>query len=264
MRKDACGLLPGTKQARFLQQDRDLQHVRDAFGFGDDVILDRGIAELPAQARRRIDDLKLLGGLFRIGAIGRAQEARTAKLVHQQRNAFGFGHLRVMVAHRRFAQQFGDDAFMHGGVLPKVHDGQMETEALHRFAQFGQAPIGQIGAAVLAQRIGDHRQGRPPIPRRIGRAPPRAAGAGRPRAPAAFPARPKAARKHRSAPAGRVRRPCAPRRAGRSRPARSELCSPAPARPRATIPRPMRTSVRDNGRTRYRPTGAPNNRASRR
>ena len=47
---------------------------------------------------------------------------------------------------------------MHRRVLPQVHDGQMEAEALHRLAQFGQASIGQIGAAVMRQRVRNHRK----------------------------------------------------------------------------------------------------------
>ena len=62
--------------------------------------------------------------------------SRTNKAV---RSASGKG--RISLADRRFAQQFGNHALVHVGVLPKIHDGEMKAEALNRFAQIGEPSL---------------------------------------------------------------------------------------------------------------------------
>lgn len=53
-------------------------------------------------------------------------------------------------------EQLGDDRFVHLRVLPHVEAREMEPEHVHRFAEAGEAVVGDRAVATAPQGLVDH------------------------------------------------------------------------------------------------------------
>ena len=89
----------------------------------------------PVRDRGGADDGELGGGFVRIGGERAGQRARVGQFVAEQGHPLRFGERQIVALHAGAGEQFGDDAFVHGAVLPQVECREMEAERLHRADQ---------------------------------------------------------------------------------------------------------------------------------
>ncbi len=109
---------------------------------------------LRVRCRRRVHDGELGQRLVGIRGEAREQRARARELAAQQRDARRLVERRVIGFDARDAQQLGDHARVHVGVLAKIERREMEAAAIHLAHQPAErAAGGQQAAAVLRKAV---------------------------------------------------------------------------------------------------------------
>ena len=122
-------------EAGFFEQERELQHVRNTVGLGDDRRADRASAIGVMNRRRGLEYAKLGGRLVTVGKEGRDERTRRCQFPPQQFNTFRFVYAFVVEAGGRSGQKLGDGALMHIRVLPQINRSQAEPEQVDRALQ---------------------------------------------------------------------------------------------------------------------------------
>ncbi len=121
-------------------------------------MLDRRRAVAVDSFRRRREHLELVDDFARVIGERTAHRSWRRQLLREQRAATGLVELAVGRAHGTDGEQLGDDAFMHGGVLPQVEAAQVPAERDDLTAHRLDEAVGEGTGAVHAQRVRNDRE----------------------------------------------------------------------------------------------------------
>ncbi len=140
---DSRGACAGMQQARFLQQQRDLQHVAHAVGVGDDVVGQRARPIAPLQLRRGVQDPQLAGRVARRMSDAASAAAWASPALPAASAAAPLPRARdSRGGWRRAANSSATTCSVHPAVLAHVERREVKTEHLRRAHQAAQ-PAGR-------------------------------------------------------------------------------------------------------------------------
>ena len=147
-----CAAARGVDDARFLQQQRDLQHVGYALAHRDDALGDRFRAKLGMRFGGGMEHGKLADGLFAVFDERGRERARVAQLAGKKRDPRLF--VQRQIGHPRHSRvdQFRDRALVHVGILPHVEACQVKAETIHGPTQVPQPSARDHARVVRYQR----------------------------------------------------------------------------------------------------------------
>ena len=141
------------QQSGLLEQQPDLEKVRDPVRLRDHVVGHRGLAITPVCLGCFAKDRQLRGRLRGISQERRRKQSRGLQLLAQEGDAGSFGEagiVRVSAGHR---EQLADRALMHRGILPQIDAREMEAESVGCATQAAQPTARERRRAVGRERM---------------------------------------------------------------------------------------------------------------